>query len=562
MPSETGLGYVYCILPSGALQRLLRLIWLDPADNSTFLANGNWRDSDSTAEFLCHALEAVEPSSGKRRIELPEFAVRPAPPPPSDTEGLPSLRSDDGVVLNNLPAAPVDYVERSEPEYRLRAIVADVARRHLVTVRAHGGMGKTSLILRLCHELVRDPDTCPYDAVVWMSARDIHLTLRGPRSVRKRAGSCEDVWLLFAELFGQEDLDLGGARAYFEATLRDDRILLVIDNFETFKDQQSAYEYFDAVSYPPSKIVITSRHDFHGDFTFAVPSMSFPEAAALLVRTARSVGAEPLMTDLDAQARELSLRSLIELTSNGHLVYDMPTMAREFAQKFLSGHELAAEVVDWVAFVSRWTGLERGRVTEAASSLFRAIRDRRAERDVERMLSAMRTLADFDSTVWVLLARAEKLVDRPSEVWEDSYKRAVEESPGQADILWEWSQQTHSVDRQIALRVQAVGADEENLALASGVADFLNGLFARQRERYTLVKWASLMAPVIEALEAGFEHLDGEALSRLAWLYIHSRQSPRVKRVVLRGLDIEPSNKDIRKLAKRQRIDIPAPSAR
>jgi hypothetical protein len=27
-------------------------------------------------------------------------------------------------------------------------------------------------------------------------------------------------------------------------------------------------------------------------------------------------------------------------------------------------------------------------------------------------------------------------------------------------------------------------------------------------------------------------------------------------------LDIEPSNKDIRKLAKRQRIDIPAPSAR
>jgi hypothetical protein len=47
--------------------------------NDTFLANGSWRESDATAEFLCHSLAAAEPGQGTMRIALPGLARPPLP---------------------------------------------------------------------------------------------------------------------------------------------------------------------------------------------------------------------------------------------------------------------------------------------------------------------------------------------------------------------------------------------------------------------------------------------------------------------------------------------------
>ena len=64
--------------------------------------------------------------------------------------------------------------------------------------------GKTSLVLSLCHELVLEPD-CPYGAVVWISARDIDLTLRGAQPVRRGSDSLADMWTRFARLFEEAE---------------------------------------------------------------------------------------------------------------------------------------------------------------------------------------------------------------------------------------------------------------------------------------------------------------------------------------------------------------------
>ncbi len=48
-------------------------------DGYTFLANGSWRESNSTAEFLCHSLAATEPGQGTIRVALPELARPPLP---------------------------------------------------------------------------------------------------------------------------------------------------------------------------------------------------------------------------------------------------------------------------------------------------------------------------------------------------------------------------------------------------------------------------------------------------------------------------------------------------
>ncbi len=68
------------------------------------------------------------------------------------------------------------------------------------------------------------------------------------------------------------------------------------------------------------------------------------------------------------------------------------------------------------------------------------------------------------------------------------------------------------------------------------------------------MKWAALMSAAIEVLEGSFLSLDGEALSRLAWLYIHSGRVSEARRIVEQGLKVDFENQSLQKLAARQGI--------
>lgn len=636
-------GGAACVYESTFVTSLGELIHVDAGTNLTFIANGSWRDSDSTAEFLSHSLEATAPAEGSRRRELSAFAIRPATQRSSETEGEDALALDPGVVANNLPPPATSYVHRPSLEEPLRTNLRDTKRRHLINVRGTGGFGKTSLILQLCHELVSNPDECPYDAVVWMSARDIDLMLTGPTPVRRGQESLEDVWRRFGVLFGEGDD--ANSRELFEMSMRADSILLVLDNFETFDEQQRAYEYLDQLVEPPAKVVITSRHEFSGENAVEVKGMAQEEADQLLIQSARDAGIEPLMTpairskifdrcqghpyamklvasqvrseagltdlltrvvrrgelldalfrrsvadlgdneeaifvflllgqfagglaepavrvitdpaaiDLDLAVRELRHRSLIEIGQPDGPGYDMPAMAREFAQQFLAGHILQTEISSAADFLRRWPSLIQGRVVDAAEGIAHDLRSERVPRpERERMLGALRVLTTFDGSVWAIVARAERLMGAPEEIWSESYKRAIEVDPTRTDLLYEWSETSSDSDRQVELKVQAVSTDRGNVALASKVAHFLNSLYARDKDRYPRVRWTALMNRIIDVLETSFLELDGEALSRLAWLYIHAGRSNEARRIVERGLVVDPENESIRKLAEYQRL--------
>jgi hypothetical protein len=94
-------------------------------------------------------------------------------------------------------------------------------------------------------------------------------------------------------LFGEP---ADGARKFFEDSMRAEPILLVRDNFETFDEQEAAYQYLEDLVEPPAKVVITSRHVFRGDYAVEVKGMSEHEAEQLLLHSARCAGIEPLMT--------------------------------------------------------------------------------------------------------------------------------------------------------------------------------------------------------------------------------------------------------------------------
>lgn len=621
------------------------LIHVDPADNLTFVANGAWRDSDSSAEFLCYSVEAREPGQGTVRRELAAYAIKPRSLGASDTQGGVTLDARDGGLLNNLPPDVEGYVHRGELEERMRSFLKDARRRHLVNVRGPGGFGKTSLLLHLCHELADSEDECPYAAVVWMSARDVDLTLAGAVPVARSEESLEDVWVRFAQLF-EEETDIVNARAFFEASMRSDSILLVLDNFETFDNQEAAYAYLDELVQPPAKAIITSRHVFAGDAPIEVRGMSEAQAEQLLLNAARAAGVEALMTsevrarifercqghpyamklvasqvrteaglmglltsvirnddlldalfrrsledlgndddavfvflllgmfagglsepglrvavepesiDLDRVIEALRKRSLVDvLGGDVGARYDMPAMAREFSQRHLAGHLLRTEVESAVEFVRRWPPLVHGRVVESAELMLAALTHEHGDAVLrDRILSALRVLTAFDEDVWLHVARGERVASASGSRLEDAYKRAVEAAPDRADLLFEWSEATQDPDRQVELKVQAVRADPSNVALASKVAHFLNTLYFNDRSRYQPVRWSALMGAVIDALESRFSELDGEALSRLAWLFIHAGRAPESRRVVERGLVVDYGNESIRKLATRQKI--------
>jgi hypothetical protein len=207
-----------------------------------------------------------------------------------------------------------------------------------------------------------------------------------------------------------------------------------------------------------------------------------------------------------------------------------------------------------IAFV----GLVDDGTSTGAEAIARDIRSGvLSSNDTERAARALRILTSFEPSVWALVARAERYAGAPETAWEDAYKRAIEVDPGRADLLFEWAEATSDFDRQVELKVQAVSADRGNVAFASKVATFLNNLYSRehgQRDRYQPVRWAALMGRVIEVLEGNFLELDGEALSRLAWLYIHSGRTNEARRVVERGLVVDFHNDSLRKLAAFQKI--------
>ncbi len=216
------------------------------------------------------------------------YSIPPGVLPPSETQGLSELQPK-GNCFSNAPDLSPEYVSRDELESELFKLLLD-DKRPIVTLLGRGGIGKTSLALKVLQKIYLEKR---FELVVWLSARDVDLQLTGPKPVRAVTLSPDDMSTYFTELvLTPEKRSSKGfsARQFFESQLQQCDLgpcLFVFDNFETTQNPVEAFNWIDSFIRHPNKALITTRlREFKGDYPVEVKGMTDLEGRVLIDQTA------------------------------------------------------------------------------------------------------------------------------------------------------------------------------------------------------------------------------------------------------------------------------------
>ncbi len=368
------------------------------------------------------------------RLEKPsETYRRPAEQlPPSETEGLGSLETKSS-VFTNAPDPISRYVKRHSLESELEEQLIDFERHPIVTLTGRGGIGKTSVALQVIDELVKS-EQCPYEVIVWFSARDVDLLHTGPKNVRPQGLSVDDFAEEYVRLLaphGNSEKNFS-AKEYLAKELRGESIgptLFVFDNFETTNSPIEVFRWLDTYIRCPNKILITSRgRGFTGDFEVQVHGMSDTEAGELIDQAASAAHVKHLITD--------EYRDELIAESNGH----------PYVIKLLIGE------------LSRGGGLKKPeRILASQGEVLTALFERSYNRLSPGAKRVFLTLCRWRSSVPALAVEAVLL--RPQNEHID-VAGAIEELARSFFIEEYWDGNTHEIEVNVPLSARIFGTQK------------------------------------------------------------------------------------------------------
>lgn len=278
---------VYCYLDR---PRPVALIHTDADLSDVFLPNGDFRNDSY------EVLSYITGNQGRR--DASGYSTPIESLPRSETRGTHGLEIV-GSCFTNMPAVPEGYVERSDLEASLREQIA-LDQHPIISLTGPGGIGKTSLALKVLHDLACAKHV-RFGVLLWLSSRDIDLSPHGPKQVRPDAinigNFAAEVVRLLNPLRSNEK---GFQPTAFLAELLasgEEPAVFVFDNFETVADPGDVYRWIDTYIRPPNKVVITTRiRDFRGDYPIAVPGMSLEETRELVANESGRLGVGALIT--------------------------------------------------------------------------------------------------------------------------------------------------------------------------------------------------------------------------------------------------------------------------
>ena len=227
------------------------------------------------------------------------YLTPPGNLPSSETEGYGEL-IPKGNCFTNAPNTSNDYVRRPELEGDLLKLLVD-DKRSIITLVGRGGIGKTSLALKVIPSLY---NIQRFEGVVWLSSRDVDLQFTGPKPVRPTVLSPEDMGALYAQLVlpPEKRREKGfNSRTFLENQLQTSDLgptLFVFDNFETTQNPLEIFNWIDSFIRLPNKALITTRlREFKGDYPVDVTGMEDEEARILVNQTAEALGISGFLTE-------------------------------------------------------------------------------------------------------------------------------------------------------------------------------------------------------------------------------------------------------------------------
>jgi len=263
--------------------RGISLLLTDPDLRDFFYINGKFMPK--TYEMLSYTTDDRIDGNSSQYLTPPDAL------PQSETHGHKELVVQ-GKCFSNAPDLISDYINRPRLEEELKSLLLD-DKRPIVTLRGRGGIGKTSLALKVIQGIHNE---LRYDAIVWLSARDVDLHPSGPKPVAPSVFTQEDISKYYASLvLSNDEYTAKGfkAKSYFEQQLQKSDIgttLFVFDNFETTQNPLEMFKWIDCFIKLPNKALITTRlHDFKGDYPVDVSGMEENEARCLISKTAETL---------------------------------------------------------------------------------------------------------------------------------------------------------------------------------------------------------------------------------------------------------------------------------
>ncbi|MYB62815.1 MAG: ATP-binding protein [Gemmatimonadetes bacterium] len=284
------------------------LLESNPEGSDFWLLNGGF--GENKYEMISHL-------SNDRLYKSSKPYMRPVEVlPPSETEGMGELDVKNQ-THTNIPEPTLNYISRLSLEQEIERELRNLERHFIVTLTGSGGIGKTSTALQVISNLIESCN-CPYEVVIWFSARDIDLLISGPKAVKPKGLSIDDFALEFTNLIGPRDITKKGfkPREFLAKHLTGDTegigpILFVFDNFETTTSPAEVFNWLDEFTRSPNKVLITSRHrEFTGDREVRVSGMTRSEAEKLVTQTAKEAEVEAKLSK--------GYREELISQSNGH----------------------------------------------------------------------------------------------------------------------------------------------------------------------------------------------------------------------------------------------------
>lgn len=263
--------------------RKVPLLLSDPDLTDFYIANGSF--SNKKYELMSYFTD------DKKYGDSSEYLIPVGALPPSESEGLGELQCI-GTTFTNVPSLSYDYIQREELEDQLYNLLID-DRRAVITLLGRGGIGKTSLALKVIPRLY---ESNRFDAIVWFSSRDIDLQAGGAKLVTANVISSKDISSYYSKLV-LSDVQIKTKDfnhiEYFQKQLANSEIgpcLFVFDNFETTSNPLEVYKWIDTYIRTPNKILITTRlREFLGDYPVQVHGMTELESESLIKLTANQL---------------------------------------------------------------------------------------------------------------------------------------------------------------------------------------------------------------------------------------------------------------------------------